>query len=425
MKIRFGWRMDRSHVDSSSKCVYDMFSQYYTANADILPPPRSVEKREFAFALFSGHVMLRHKCFDNKKGLGVFLKEVIPSDAYYSCAYYTFPAEDMDRKGWLGADLIFDIDADHIPTTCGKVHDKWVCGGCGFVGKGIVPDKCPVCGGQKFDTRTWLCEECLNSAKTESIKLIDMLQGDFGFSEKEIQIFFSGHRGYHVHVESESIKTLDTIARREIVDYVSGFGLRMSSFDLDNKRSSKARVRRDLRRSDSGWSSHIAKGVHDLISAANLDRYTDIGLNKNTAKVLIQNKDTILKSWESIEPYPTIKRIGFETWRKLIAYCAESLSAKIDTVVTTDIHRLIRLPGTLHSKTGLKKIEFPISHLEDFDPLKSAVAFKNGAVRILVSDAPEFRIGDKTFGPYRNQRIELPTAAALLLICKKRAEVAE
>ncbi|MCJ7718669.1 DNA primase, partial [Candidatus Bathyarchaeota archaeon] len=98
---------------------------------------------------------------------------------------------------------------------------------------------------------------------------------------------------------------------------------------------------------------------------------------------------------------------------------------KIDTVVTTDIHRLIRLPGTLHSKTGLKKIEFPISHLEDFDPLKSAVVFKNGAVTILVSDAPEFRIGDKTFGPYRNQRIELPTAAALLLICKKRAEVAE
>jgi len=417
--------MERNHTDNSSKYVHDMFSQYYTTNADIPSPHLSVEKREFAFALFSGQVMLRHKCFDNQKGLGAFLEEVIPSDAYYSCAYYTFPAEDMDRKGWLGADLVFDIDADHIPTACGKVHDKWVCGSCGFVGKGIVPDGCPVCGGQKFDISTWLCEECLNSAKSESIKLIDMLKGDFGFSEKEIQIFFSGHRGYHVHVESETIKTLDTIARREIVDYVSGFGLGMGPFDLDTKRSSKTRVRSGLRRVDSGWSSRIAKGVHDLISEADQDRYTEIGLNRSTTKAMIQNKGTIIKSWESIGPYPTVKRIGFETWRKLIKHCAESLSAKIDTVVTTDIHRLIRLPGTLHGKTGLKKVEFPISRLEDFDPLKSAVVFKNGAVTIFVSDVPKFRIGDRTFGPYHNQRIELPTAAALLLICKKRARVAE
>ena len=98
---------------------------------------------------------------------------------------------------------------------------------------------------------------------------------------------------------------------------------------------------------------------------------------------------------------------------------------KIDTVVTIDIHRLIRLTNTLHGKTGLKKSEVPISGIEHFDPFKSALAFKEGTVIILVSDAPEFRLGDETYGPYNERKIELPTAAALMLLCKGAAKVVE
>jgi len=29
----------------------------------------------------------------------------------------------MENKGWIGADLIFDIDADHIETRCKTEHD--------------------------------------------------------------------------------------------------------------------------------------------------------------------------------------------------------------------------------------------------------------------------------------------------------------
>ena len=103
----------------------------------------------------------------------------------------------------------------------------------------------------------------------------------------------------------------------------------------------------------------------------------------------------------------------------------EKQSVKIDTVVTTDIHRLIRLTNTLHGKTGLKKIEVPITGIEHFDPFKSAVTFKKGTVTVLVSDAPKFRLGDETYGPYKEQEIELPTAAALMLLCKGAAKVVE
>ena len=79
--------------------------------------------------------------------------------------------------------------------------------------------------------------------------------------------------------------------------------------------------------------------------------------------------------------------------------------------------------GTLHGKTGLKKVEFPAKGLADFDPFAGAVAFKKGEVKVFVSDVPEFKMGGKTFGPYRNEIKELPVAAAVMLICKGRARV--
>ncbi len=88
--------------------------------------------------------------------------------------------------------MIFDIDADHIAISCSKVHDKWTCGNCGFTGKGIEPEKCLVCGGEKFEVSTWPCENCLGSAKMETVKLLDILTQDFGFSEKELHVFFRG-----------------------------------------------------------------------------------------------------------------------------------------------------------------------------------------------------------------------------------------
>jgi DNA primase small subunit len=367
--------------------------------------------------------MLRHKTFSNTDELASFLRDSVPLHAYVSGAYYEGPEAEMEKKGWLGADLIFEIDADHIPTPCNKIHDEWTCNKCGFSGKGIVPEKCPACDGEKFDDRTWICEVCLASAKLETIKLLDMLTRDFGFHEKEMRTFFSGHRGYHIHVESETVKALDSIARKEIVDYVSGLGLETALHGLDENDL------RNLSVNDSGWRGRIAKGMHSFILNAGPDDYKNIGLERPSAtsimKAITNNKDAILKSLSGLQPWRTIKGIGPETWKRIIEHSAKQQTANVDTVVTTDIHRLIRLAGSLHGKTGLKKVEFPAAAIDSFDPFKSAIAFKAGTTTVSVSNAPEFRLGDETFGPYQNQKADLPTAAAMLLICKKRAEVAE
>lgn len=406
---------------NSSAFIQERFREYYVTGFSLDDSAFMIEKREFGFILFK-EGMLRHKKLNDKNELEAFLRSFAPSDVYYSCAYYEDPAADMEKKGWLGADLIFDIDADHITTSCSKIHDEWICDNCGFSGKGIEPEKCPVCGGEKFEVNTWLCENCLASARAETMKLSDMLMEDFGFSEKELHVFFSGHRGYHVHVESEAVKSLDAIARKEIVDYVCGLGFDATLQGLSGEGS---HAFESLNLKSSGWRGRVARGIYDFILTAKREDYKSLGIRGNVIKAIMKNKEVILKTLDSTNVYGTFKGVGFETLKKIAEFCVKSKVAQVDTVVTTDIHRLIRLANTLHGKTGLKKVEFPISKIEDFDPFESAVAFKRGTANVLVSDAPRFKLCGEIFGPYRNQRVELPMAAAVLLVCKGRAEVVE
>jgi len=401
--------------------VYEKFSEYYKNPSETINPPSLFDQREFGFFLLKEKVMLRHKRFGKKTGLKSFLSEVVPSDVYHSCAYYENPDFEMSKKGWRGSDLVFDIDADHIPTPCNKIHDEWSCGKCGFTGKGVTPDVCPACGGMKFDTKTWPCELCLQSAKEETEKLVVMLEEDFGFSPEEIHTFFSGHRGYHVHVETESVRTLDTAARKEIVDYVSGLGFALVDEEIEEKRQGRRAVKVFVLQ-DFGWRRRLKMGMEKFVTSATKEDLRAIGiLNYN----LLKKKEAILQRCFEEGRWDSVKGVNVETWRRLARRIRDLESAKIDTVVTTDLHRLIRMAGTLHGKTGLLKVEFPISKLASFDPFKEAVAFKKGTARVSVSSAPEFRLCGEVFGPYRNQTVELSTAAAVLLVCKGRAEVVQ
>jgi len=405
--------------------VQKMFRNYYMRNYAPKSFISKIEQHEFGFIMFEGW-MYRHKSFKQIGELKEFLQNSVPSDAYYSCAYYESPEAEMDRKGWIGADLIFDIDADHIPTPCDKIHDEWVCGSCGFSGKGVTPINCPVCGSEKFNANTWPCEICLASAKAETIKLLDMLTQDFGFSENEIRVFFSGHRGYHVSVECESVITLDSIARKEIVDYISSLGLDVFFHDLKRRNRKEAVSSQNVLEGDFGWFKRLNQGIQNFIINAKDEDFRNIGLKKNVIAALLHNRDSALKSVQNTgKQTQLVKGVGPGSWRKITEHVIKLQSAKIDTVVTTDIHRLIRLADTLHGKTGFLKVEFPVSTIHSFDPFKDAIAFKEDTATVNISDAPEFRLGDEMFGPYKNQKVELPSAAAVLLICKGRAEVVE
>jgi DNA primase small subunit len=408
---------------STRDFIYEKFIDFYNSPSFAVPSPVGFSQREFAFLLFKERVMLRHRGFANQQALRAFIRDRVPSDIYHSCAYYEYPEEDMEKKGWQGADLVFDIDADHIPTKCNKIHDEWTCGNkeCRFCGKGITPETCPICGGVKFEVKTWPCDLCLDSAKEETVKLVDMLENDFGFSEDEVQVFFSGHRGYHIHVEVEAVRDLDAMGRKEIVDYVSGIGLAL--LDREKKEKSKrARAPQGFSLGNYSWDRRLKNGLRKFLLTAGKEDLREAGV-KISPELLLKNKELILTRCLEENRWDSVKGVSEATWVKLAAYVKDLESAKIDTVVTTDVHRLIRANGTLHGKTGLLKVGFPVGRLQRFDPFREAVAFKEGEAEIFVSDAPEFRLGEGTFGPYRNQKVTLPMGAAVLLLCKGRAEV--
>ncbi len=406
---------------SSRDFVYSKFYEYYNNPSTVLPVPLHVEQREFAYLQFKERFMVRHKRFETIEAFQSVLARNVPSDVYHSCAYYENPDFDMEKKGWSGSDVVFDIDADHIPTSCGKIHDEWTCQKCQFSGKGITPEECPICGGDKFSAKTWPCDLCIESTRNETAKLIDMLEKDFGFAANELHVFFSGHRGYHVHVEDEAVRSLDALARKEIVDYVTGLGLAILDREPTEKRGKRKTPDKKFNLHDYGWNRRLKVGMEKFLSNATAEDLKNVGL-RNSA--LLKNKDNVIKRCLNDGRWDSIPGVSVQTWRKLAEHVKDLESANIDTVVTTDIHRLIRMNGTLHGKTGLKKIEFPADQLEDFDPFTQAVAFKKGTAKVLVSDAPEFRLGGETLGPYKNVTVELPVAAAIMLILKGRAEVA-
>lgn len=401
--------------------IKNNFAEYYKQNSSTIIPPISLESREFGFLLLEKKIMVRHKSFKDITSLRESIINIVPSDVYYSSAYYELPEEPMKSKGWIGADLVFDIDSDHIPTPCAKSHDLWVCNSCGTSGKGKPPAHCLSCKGTKFKEKPWPCEVCLEASKVEAIKLIDILRDDFGFSSEMLTVAFSGHRGYHIHVESDSIRDLNSMARKEIVDYVMGTGLNPKFHGLGEKTLERRISGPNL--DDGGWRGRIAKGTFEFLLDSSKEKLSKAGLKPLHIRLLLENIDAIVKSWNKRGPWGTVKGITPATWNLIAQYALKNQSVKIDTVVTPDINRLIRLKNTLHGKTGLKKIELSITNIDDFDPLKSAIAFSDGEVTLYVSDVPQFRVNDENYGPFKKQKVEIPTAAALMLLCKGVAKV--
>ncbi len=160
------------------------FEEYYSKNDIELP--REFKRREFAFVPLEAlpdFVMHRHISFRSEIDFRAYVLSNVPAHIYFSSAYYERPDEDrMEDKGWLGADLIFDVDADHLPV------------------------------------KTQSFEMSFELAKREIKKLTGVLRADFGI--RDMKTYFSGGRGYHVHVHDEEFLSLGSAERREIVDYL-------------------------------------------------------------------------------------------------------------------------------------------------------------------------------------------------------------
>ncbi len=271
----------------SKDLLRQLLREYYTGAELWLP--NDYPMREFAFQTYESEVYVRHMAFQSAGALREYLTNETPRQAYFSAALYRDPAADnMEDKGWLGSELMFDIDSDHLP-------------GCGEGSITVNGRKIPI-----------VRRECMLKAKREVIKLMDVITDDLGFSRSDILVYFSGNRGFHVVVMTKDPewRTLPSHLRKEIVDYVTGKGLEPETIvPRIPKRARPLPPTKEI----GGWRGRLARlglTYEDLLS----------------------------------DPQRVINIAGVH----------------IDEMVTQDVSRLVRIPGSINGKSGLPAIKLTL-----------------------------------------------------------------
>jgi len=372
--------------------IRQRFSDYYDKTR--IYPPSSVEQREFGFIFFEENYpdniwMRRHMGFSSGEMMQDYLKSLVPAHAYYSTAYYRTPqAPVMGEKDWLGADLIFDLDADHIM-------------------RGSY-------------------EDMLARIKEETLKLLSILDCELGIDMRTVKLVFSGGRGYHVHIQEIAFRDFGSQERRELIDYLCGTGINPSILLREwqeNRRGWHERYRTVLisylnslqERTTGEAEAELAalKGIGSTYAERFVRMIPDLinGLNKRPSSILLRDQ-TIHRVFNALSA---------ERESPMLPLIHES-AVQPDEPVTTDVRRLIRLPGSLHAKSGFKAIPLEIKDFESFDPLVDAVAF--GDRSIPVNSPKEYEIsmlGSRYDVPKGESKV--PEAVALFLCCRGMADI--
>jgi len=318
------------------------FREYYNKNH--LGIPDMLFQREIGFIPFNG-TMTRHKKFNSQADIEKYVYRVVPRHLYYSSSYYRFPDQHkMLEKEWLGAELIFDLDADHI---------------------------------EGADKMTYM--EILSEVKVHTLRLLQMLMDDFGFDEKNIRLYFSGGRGYHVHVESDRIYTMDSDSRREIGDYIKIEGLNMEDLRVLDDSYFEYGILKKFNKYVSDFYNNVDEDYIKNVFPKSWWNYLDYLEKFYNGEKIIDflrrekgNKFKLLIKQNKSNERATVDYDRIMLGRLLEDFKKDSLS-EIDEPVTTDIHRLIRFPYSLHGKTGLMVKPVTIERLKSFNPLAETI----------------------------------------------------
>ena len=423
-------------MNPSIQFLNKKFSNYYSTSQ--LRYPERFTKREWGFMFIGETFMQRHLAFRKTGELIKYLsgnqpsaQTKIPSHVYYSSAYYADPGlQPMSAKvkGWLGADLIFDLDDDHLRNIAGLSYEQRL-----EKVKDIVRRKL----------------------------LDDYFLGDFGFDPKFIKIAFSGSRGYHIHIFDPHVFSLTSPERREIVDYLIGVGLNIDrifydkGFKTKEYHDKKVSVKRYItpKLSSPGWKGRMARGILELYNKLSQipddeaknelkllcnylnEKHPNYKNRKISTKEIDMVYNELFSSYRekidehTFNKYNVLELFSRDRYREIFVNIVRELqkvemAGETDEPVTTDVKRLIRMPTSLHGKTGFRVVPLSIEDLRTFDPLKDAVAFNSDPVKVKINSEEQFkfRLSGEDFTVEIGET-ELPEFAAIYLICQRKAEI--
>tara|TARA_B100000131_G_scaffold53852_2_gene48771 strand:- start:2093 stop:3046 length:954 start_codon:yes stop_codon:yes gene_type:complete len=310
----------------------------------------------------------------------------------------------MADKDWLGADLIFDLDGDHLPGVTDKDFPAMI---------------------EVIQEQAWSLWN-------------DFLEPDFGFNEEYLQVTFSGHRGFHLHYRDPKFFHLDSEARRELVSHIRGEGVEVSDL-LERSRSPNA----------TGWAKRVSKGIDSVVNKLDSVYNGDTQLLRTMIAGLqemmdregikgLRGKASVEKLAELMQTESRRNRVldGRLTALNNHALLFQNLiradssvvlgnAGETDEVVTIDTRRQIRWPGSLHGKSGMRVTEFPLSRLDpdssnSFDCLSEGIALsRDEIVRVeMVVDDAITRFDNRVIDASAGDVVEIHEAGATFLVLK-------
>lgn len=367
--------------DSDIRMMERLIGEYYFGACSDLQMPSETASREFGYQNVGRGGMTRHLQIRDVEQMRLLLVQNKPSDVYCSNARYLLPTEDMARKDFQGADLIFDIDAKDLDLPCRSGHVLSRCGKCGKSGLGSTGCEC-----RKESKIPLPCRQCMVMAGQETARLVEILVSDLGIERGSIEVYFSGNEGFHLHVRSPEYDALGSRERASIARYVSFTGVMPESMGVP--RGNK--VARLPDPAEEGWRGRLASAlesrksrVKKITSSNNKDRHSEF--------------EELLKEMSAV------------------------VGARIDHNVTSDIHRIFRMPMTINGKSGMLKAK--CDDPRSFDPYVGAVVLGKDEVEVEADCPARFELCGKKFGPYGGEKVSVPGYAAGYMILKGIASV--
>ena len=174
----------------------------------------------------------------------------------------------------------------------------------------------------------------------------------------------------------------------ELIDYLKG-----TDFDA------REFVKKHSTIESPSWFGRVAKSLIDKI---------------DTKKVRTTKREEYLSEtskgiWDNV---------ANSTWfHREIEESINEMRCDVDEQVTTDIHRLIRLPESIHGETML--LAKTVHNLDKFDPLKDTIVLSNNNIDIeIIQEIPEIRLGDQIFEKNNNKKTSVPKYYGAYLIGK-------
>lgn len=340
-----------------------------------------VHRREIAFQ-HQGQIGPddRHNSYQSLKELLERAHRAAPLGIFSSTAYYLDPNErEFKKKAIMGYDLVFDIDV--------KIE-----------------------GIDELTTLTIAADNTKHLVE-------NILMKDFGFSLDDMVIDFSGRKGFHVTLRGDAYRYLESADRRQLAEYITGK-------HLDKKMLFPMKRGYIVSPATSyGWVGKGRKMIESILEKPQEEVYDyliELGFAKSRAKKISSllenpsNREAILKG----------RLVGFDSKalndlsRATILQSGKQLNMILDIPVTSDKHRIFRIPGSIHGGSGLPCMEVTLDDLTDVKSILSKAADMVGRdpVKVEIKKALTLNL-DQRF-EIESGVVTLPRYAALAALCR-------